>query len=137
MRVADLMQRNVKTIPAEATVAEAILSLADAHISALPVVDGTGHMIGVVSSSDVLVAEAESNSAAERQRLIEGTAVQEIMTPRPYTIAPEAGVREAAQQMLYGEVHRLFVTAADDAVVGVVSTTDIVRAVARAQVPVG
>lgn len=136
MKVADVMQRSVKTIAAEATVAEAILTLADAHISALPVIDATGRMIGVVSSSDVLVAEAESGDAQARQRLIEGTAVREIMTPRPYTIAPDAELREAAQQMLYAEVHRLFVVDGDE-VAGVVSTTDIVRAVAKAQVLVG
>jgi CBS domain-containing protein len=45
------------------------------------------------------------------------------------TIAPEVDVKEAAQQMLYTGVHRLFVTT-DDRVVGVISTTDIVRAVA-------
>jgi CBS domain-containing protein len=47
-------------------------------------------------------------------------------------VAPTADVREAAQQMLYADVHRLFVTEGD-AVVGVISTTDIVRAVAKAQ----
>jgi predicted transcriptional regulator len=38
-------------------------------------------------------------------------------------------VREAAQQMLYAEVHRLFVTS-NEHVIGVISTTDIMRAVA-------
>lgn len=136
MKVAELMQRNVRTVSDEATVAEAILTLADGHISGLPVVDSTGRMIGVVSSSDVLVAEAETDDAAARQRLIEGTAVREIMTPRPYTIRPEADVREAAQQMLYAEVHRLFVTEGDE-VVGVISTSDIVRAVAKATAETG
>ena len=131
MRVAELMEGKVRTIDGEATVAEAILSLADAHISGLPVVDGDGRLIGVISSSDVLVAEAETAGMLERQMLIEGTPVREIMTPRPLTIAAQASVHEAAQQMLYAEIHRLFVTEGDQ-VVGVISTTDIVRAVANA-----
>jgi CBS domain-containing protein len=49
------------------------------------------------------------------------------------TVPPEAEVREAAQQMLYADVHRLFVTNGER-VIGVISTTDIVRAVARGQV---
>jgi CBS domain-containing protein len=55
--------------------------------------------------------------------------VRDIMTRRPLTVSPDTEVREAAQQMLYADVHRLFVTAGDK-VVGVISTTDIVRAVA-------
>jgi CBS domain-containing protein len=132
MKVAELMQRNVKSIRSEASVAEAILTLADAHISGVPVVDGTGRMVGVLSSSDLMSAEAEAEDATSRQSLLENTEVQEIMTRRPYTVAPTADVREAAQQMLYADVHRLFVTEGDT-VVGVISSTDIVRAVARAQ----
>ena len=41
-------------------------------------------------------------------------------------------VREAARQMLYADVHRLFVTDSERAV-GVISSTDIVRAVANGQ----
>ncbi len=129
MRVADLMQRKVKTIASDATVAEAIVSLADAHISGMPVVDGTGRVIGIVSSTDVLTAEAEAEDRDARQALLDATTVRDVMTPRPYTIAPEEDIREAACQMLYGEVHRLFV-AEGDQVVGIITTTDIVRAVA-------
>jgi len=129
MRVAELMQRSVKTVGSDASVAEAIVSLADAHISGMPVVDGAGKVIGVLSTTDVLAAEAEAEDSAARQTLLEQTAVRDIMTPRPFTIAPGEDVREAARQMLYADVHRLFV-AEGDKVVGIISTTDIVRAVA-------
>jgi CIC family chloride channel protein len=129
MRVAELMQGSVKTVGSDASVAEAIVSLADAHISGMPVVDGAGKVIGVLSTTDVLAAEAEAEDSATRQTLFENTAVREIMTPRPFTIAPGEDIREAARQMLYADVHRLFV-AEGDKVVGIISTTDIVRAVA-------
>lgn len=132
MKVAELMQRNVKSIRSEASVAEAILTLADAHISGVPVLDGSGRMVGVLSSSDVLAAEAEAGDATSRQTLLENTQVREIMTRKPYTIPSTADIREAAQQMLYADVHRLFVAEGDN-VVGVLSTTDIVRAVAKGQ----
>ncbi len=130
MKVAELMQNNLKSVRSEASVAEAILTLADAHVSGVPVVDGAGRMVGVLSSTDVLAAEAEAEDAEARQTLLEETPVREIMTRRPYTIAPGADVREAAQQMLYADVHRLFVVDGEEAV-GVISTTDIVRAVGR------
>ena len=129
MQVAELMQRNVRTIASEACVAEVVLSLADAHVSGLPVVDKNGRMIGVVSATDILTAEAEAESQRVGRELLEETSVREIMTARPYTVAPDEDVREAARQMLYADVHRLFV-AEGDCLVGVISTTDIVRAVA-------
>jgi CBS domain-containing protein len=129
MRVAELMQRKVKTVGSDVTVAEAIVSLADAHISGMPVVDGHGKVIGILSTTDVLAAEAEAGDDPGRRSLLENTAVRDIMTPRPYTIGAESDVRDAARQMLYADVHRLFV-AEGDKVVGVVTTTDIVRAVA-------
>ena len=129
MTVAELMERNVRTVRGEATVAEAIVSLADGHISGMPVVDGVGHVIGVLSTTDVLTAEAEIDEPGARETLLEKTMVQDIMTPHPYTIGPREDIREAARQMLYADVHRLFV-AEGDQVVGIISTTDIVRAVA-------
>ena len=95
----------------------------------VPVVDGFGRLLGVISSTDILTSEAEAQDAVEREALFEQMMVRDIMTPRPLTISPEADVREAAQQMLYADIHRLFVTSGEQ-VVGVISTTDIMRAVA-------
>ncbi|HEX3275747.1 MAG TPA: CBS domain-containing protein [Gemmatimonadales bacterium] len=128
MRVADLMQQPVVTVDTEGTVRDAVVLLSEDHISALPVTDRTGKMVGVVSTSDILTAEAEGAPLGTRD--LETMTVAELMTPRPITVSPETDVKEAAQQMLYADVHRLFVTA-DDRLVGVISTTDIVRAVAR------
>jgi CBS domain-containing protein len=132
MRVAELMQRQVKTVGGDTSIAEAVVSMADAHVSGMPVVDAAGKVIGVLSTTDVLAAEAEAGDVEARQTLFENTSVRDIMTPRPYTVAPDEDVREAARQMLYADVHRLFV-AEGDKVVGIISTTDIVRAVATGQ----
>ena len=132
MRVKDLMQVAVKTVGSNAPVGDAIVTLADCHISAVPVVDAAGRMLGVVSTTDILTSEAEACGCTEREGLFEDTSVSEIMTPRPLTVSPEAEVREAAQQMLYADIHRLFVVD-NDCVVGVISTSDIMRAVATGQ----
>jgi CBS domain-containing protein len=128
--VAELMQRSVKTVRSDASIAELVVSLADAHVSGLPVVDGSGRVIGVVSTTDVLTAEAEVEGPGARRELLEDTEVLEIMTPHPLRVAPSEDVREAARQMLYADVHRLLVIE-DERVIGVISTTDIVRAVAN------
>ncbi len=128
MRVAELMKTNVLTVSKDASVADAIVAMSDAHISSLPVVDGHGKILGVISNTDVLTAEAESEDGAV-QTLLDSTEVQAIMTPHPLAVTPDATVGEAAQQMLYADVHRIYVVS-DDRVVGVISSMDIVRAVA-------
>jgi CBS domain-containing protein len=129
MRVTDLMETDVQTVAPDAVVQDAVTVLADSHVSALPVVDRIGRMVGVISRTDILASEEEVDDAAARQTLMQESLVRDLMTSPALTIAPEADIKEAAQQMLYTGVHRLFVTT-DDRVVGVISTTDIVRAVA-------
>ena len=121
------MRTAVLTVEADHTVADAVVTLADGHVSALPVVDGRGRLLGVVSTTDILAATAEADP--ERRAEVLETPVRMLMSPRALTINPDAGVREAAQQLLYAEVHRLFVTD-QGRVVGVVSSTDVVRAFA-------
>ncbi len=132
MRVADLMRTDLKVVDADASVGEAITTLADAHVSALPVTDARGRMLGVLSTTDILAALSETTEPGARERLFDETPVEEIMTPGPRVIAPEADIVQAAQEMLRLEVHRLFVEARG-ALVGVISQTDIVAALAAAK----
>ncbi len=133
MKVAEIMNTELRGAVADATVADAIITLADAHVYGLPVLDeSTGDFIGVLSTSDVLEAAAECNSTEERDQLFENTTIRELMTSNPATTHPEEDVKAAAQQMLYLEVHRLFVVVDGD-LVGVISQSDIVRAVGTAK----
>lgn len=125
MKVAELMQTNLKTISPDATIADAIVELTEANVSALPVVDRFGRAVGVLSTREILKAESEG--------LDDGRCVIEIMAAWPTTIEPDLDVRQAAQEMLYLNVQRLFVEY-DGALVGVISQTDIVGAVATAKV---
>ena len=125
MKVAELMQTNLKTMSADSTLADAIVDLAEAQVSALPVIDRYGRAVGVLSTREVLKAESERVALDAR--------VLEIMAPWPATIDPDVDVRQAAQDMLYLNVPRLFVEY-DGALVGVISQTDIVGAVATAKV---
>lgn len=133
MQVAELMQTEVRALQPEATVAEAIVALADAHVSGLPVVDARGRLIGVLSSTDVLEAEAEAPDAQTRTAVVDETLVSELMTSRPITVTPDTPVKEAARQMLYADVKRLFVEE-EGRLVGVLSQTDIVSAVAQGRI---
>jgi CBS domain-containing protein len=133
MRVADLMHTELRTLVSGSTVADAVVTLADAHISGVPVVDAHGALVGVISSSDIIEAEAEATDRVSRTAVLEDTRVEDIMTPRPITVTPDTNVREAARQMLYAEVKRLFVEH-DGKLVGVISQSDIVGAVASGKI---
>lgn len=132
MRVADIMQTGLETIGTDDTVADAVAILADKHISGLPVVNHKGHLVGVISSTDVLQLLAEAADAERRGEILEGTVVGDVMTAKPITVGPDEDIHEAARQMLYGEIHRLFVEY-DGALVGVLTQSDIVGAVAGAR----
>jgi CBS-domain-containing membrane protein len=133
MKVADLMRTDVKTVDLDATIADAITILADVHVSALPVTDAHGHIVGVLSTTDILEELSETTEPEPRERLLEETPVRDVMTPRSRVIPPEAEVLDAAREMLRLGVHRLFVET-HGRLVGVISQTDIVAAVATAKI---
>jgi CBS domain-containing protein len=129
LRVVDLMQRDVQIIDEDAMVSDAILLLADGHVGGLPVLNGHRQLVGIISTTDILSAEAESGGGEALNRVATHTRVGDLMTPHPKTIAPDAPVKLAAQEMLYLDVRRLLVVE-DGVLMGVISQSDIVRAVA-------
>ena len=132
MKVADIMRTDVKTVDLDATVGEAIGTLADVHVSALPVTDAHGQVVGVLSTTDILGALSETNEPEIREQLFDEP-VSDLMTPRSRVIDPDANVLDAARDMLRLAVHRLFVER-HGRLVGVISQTDIVAAVATAKI---
>jgi CBS domain-containing protein len=64
--------------------------------------------------------------------VLDRTAVRDVMTPEPLTISPDAEIREGARRLLEADVHRLIVMESGR-MVGIFSTTDIIRAVAAGQ----
>lgn len=130
MRVAELMATDLTVVNEDVTMAEAVLQLADAHVHGAPVVDRRGRIVGVLSSSDILQATAESAGTGDSEAVFSQTLVRDIMTTPPRTVRGDDDVRTAAQRMLDLDVHRLFVEEGGE-LVGVISQSDIVRAVAN------
>ena len=100
MRVAELMQKDVKAVRPDVSVADVIASLADAHVSGVPVVDRHGQMLGVISSTDVLTQEAEAEDTDARTTLLESTLARDIMTPHPLTIDPFSEIDQLDPELL-------------------------------------
>lgn len=131
MLVRDLMQRNLVTVASDATIAEAVEALVDAHVSALPVLDSFGRAVGVISARDILTAERACSDPTARENLFDTTLVLEVMQAWPATASPLTELHEAAERILRLGTQRLFVEQ-DGALVGVISMTDIARAFALA-----
>ena len=133
MKVRDLMQTDLTTTTVDELVAAVIVTLADTGIHGMPVVaPNSSKLLGVISTTDILEAISE-NEDGVAQRFLETTNVGDIMTAKATTISPDAEITDAAQMMLYREIHRLFVEE-DGQLVGVISQSDIVRAVGTAKI---
>lgn len=127
--VGEVMTCKVVTIRGDASLREAMVTLAGQHISGAAVTNGHQRLLGAISQSDIIEAEAELTDARERERFLDETTVSDLMSAPALTIEPEAELREAALSMEYADVHRLFVER-NGRLVGVISRTDVSRAVA-------
>lgn len=131
--VADVMTKGVIALRRDATLAEALTSLATEHISGAAVTDHRQRLVGALSRTDIMEAEAEISDPEIRGRFLDDVLVSEVMTTPALTIGPDTELREAALAMEYGEVHRLFVEE-HGRLVGVVSRSDVSRALATGMV---
>lgn len=146
LQARDLMSSNPVSIHREASVGEAIALLTDRGFGAAPVIDEAGRPIGVVSRTDILIHKCENARSAGMQDdsdwdLLPGpsgpqgslrastdpTPVAEIMTPAIFTVSQETPAREVVKRMRELKVHQLFVIDADSALVGVISSLDVLR----------
>lgn len=119
MIASDIMTRHVYTILSDANVRDAAHLLSQKGISGVPVVNGEGKMIGMLTEADII-------SKVDR----EGLKVHEIMSRNITAVTEETPVDEIALLMSERKIKRVPVVR-DDKLVGIVSRADIVRAVAQ------
>lgn len=114
MLVRDRMQRPVVTIEADRPVREATALLARHRVRQLPVMR-KGQVVGIVTLRDLHNAEPMNRRVAT------------VMTAKPFTIAPDAAVDEAARVLRTYKIGALPVVE-DDALVGIFSVSDALDA---------
>jgi CBS domain-containing protein len=122
--VGDLMTTDPVVVQADAPLADAARLLEQHRVHGLPVVDGWGVLVGVVSQTDMLHARTTD----DLWHRWPGLKVRHLMTSPALTIRADAPIAEAATTMERQHVHRLIVTSPDGVPIGVVSTTDLVHA---------
>ncbi len=146
----DLMSHEVITIPQDMSLPAAARELAQAQVGGAPVVDAEGRCIGVFSTSDLARRSRLKKRATLRAPAIPGCvcsdwevvehdwdtlpaeSVSWYMTADPVLVAPETRIGELARMMVDAHIHRLAVAGADRRPTGIVSSTDVLAALARA-----
>ena len=145
MRAHQIMSRPVITVTPDTTIVEAANTMLQKHISGLPVVDGTGKLVGMLSEGD-FVRRSEIGTQRKRSRFLRfilgpgkaasdfvrehGSKVSEIMTTEPLlTVGEETALEEIVELMERNNIKRLPVIS-NDKVVGMVSRSNLLQAVA-------
>ncbi|NUO83691.1 CBS domain-containing protein [candidate division KSB1 bacterium] len=148
----DVMNRHVISVPADWTIEELAQFFVDKAITGAPVSDESGRLIGVVSTTDIARHDGlsetrlradephdyylhgwEGRIAAEEltsfhiEQPPQGT-VREIMTPMVFKVDESMPVRDIADTMITGRVHRLLVTHGDR-ITGIVTTMDMLKVI--------
>jgi CBS domain-containing protein len=149
---ADIMDP-VPTVSPDDDARTAIQALAEADIGALPVVDGDGTVVGIVSESDLVISDEEADlhlphfinimggviftesmkGFEERLKKAFATRVSDLMTPDPVRAAIGDDVKAVAR--LIAEKHHNHLPVVDDEgrLAGMVTRADVLSALVAAE----
>jgi CBS domain-containing protein len=129
MLVREVMTAPVVTVPAEQTVKQAVHLLYERDITAAPVLDDEGRMVGIVSEMDLLRGEFEADPRAYARPAAEPespppTTVTEVMTPNVRTVRENDDVLDLVDLMMTTGVKSVPVMSGSE-LVGIVSRRDL------------
>ncbi|MDO8584097.1 MAG: CBS domain-containing protein [bacterium] len=145
MRVSDVMQTDVITVPKGMVWRNVIQLLLRSNISGAPVVDADGHVIGVVSEKDLFRSLYPSyhdwyegpdsfvsaeQMESEAQQVSKERPVEELMSKRLMTVSPDLPLVQVGAMMMSTGVHRIPVLK-EGKLVGVVSRREVFRAILK------
>jgi CBS domain-containing protein len=147
--VRDVMTAEVATLRPDQPIAEAADQLAAGRYGAMPVVDGSGKLVGLLRDEDLIASEARVHMPTYLMLLgtsvplpgsmkrfehelhkAAGATVSEVMDEHPQTIGSDATLEDVATMMYEHDVTHVPVVDGDR-VVGIVARSDVVRFIAR------
>ena len=144
MKVKDVMTSPVLSVESESPISQAIQLMLEKRISGLPVLDGQGRLVGIVTEGDFL-RRTETGTQRRRSRWLEfligpgrladeytrshGRKVIDVMTPDPVTINEQTSLEQVVQIMEKHRIKRLPVLR-EQKLVGIVSRANLLHALA-------
>lgn len=150
LKVGDIMERDVVTASPDDDVQSVIRRLREHELPGVPVVDGDGALVGIVTDGDLVLRGDDADlhlphylelwggvvfleplrHLEEKVRKAFANKVSEMMTTDVLTIGPEASVHEAARLISKSGHNRLPVLD-DGRLVGLVTRVDLLEALTR------
>lgn len=146
MKARDVMVSPVLTIQPNASVRDVAKILLQHRVSAVPVVDGNGKLVGIVSEGDLL-RRVESGTVKQRSwwlRLLAGEEtlaaeyaksharkIADVMTSEVVTASPESPLGDIATLMEKHAIKRVPIVG-NGQLVGIVSRANLIQALASA-----
>lgn len=145
--VADIMDRDPVTVSPDDSVESLLRTLRESELPGVPVVNGGGRCIGIVTESDLVLRDEEEDLRLplhidlfggtvflgrlkpfeDRVRKAIASTVADMMTADPLTVAPDTDVRAAARLISEHRHNRLPVVE-HGRLVGVVTRLDVLEA---------
>ncbi|MFD9722867.1 CBS domain-containing protein [Streptomyces sp. NPDC059072] len=138
--VADVMTADVVAVTPSTGFKDIAAALERWKVTALPVIEGEGRVVGVVSEADLLPKEEfheHRPGLVEQMRRLGDTAkagstlAEQLMTTPAVTIRPDATLPQAARLMAGRHVKRLPVVDAEGTLTGIVSRADLLKVFLR------
>jgi CBS domain-containing protein len=141
--VKDVMTSRVVWVMKDTRYKEMAARLRESRVSAFPVLDDEGKVLGVVSGADLLRKEALDGGydgmpgmitgllRRKEQGKARGVTAADLMTHPAVTISPDADVENAARLMYKGKIKRLPVVDSDGRLTGIISRADVLSVVDR------
>ncbi|MFF4350060.1 CBS domain-containing protein [Streptomyces sp. NPDC001530] len=138
--VSDVMTHTVAAVGRGATFKEIVRMMQDWRVSALPVLEGKGRVVGVVSEADLLAKEEFHDGGPDRytqlRRLSDlakagAVTAGELMTSPALTTRANATLAQAARTMAHSKVKRLPVVDEVGMLEGIVSRADLLKVFLR------
>jgi len=145
VRVAEIMTREVVTVRPATSFKEVVERMLAARVSGLPVVDGDGTIVGIVTEADIarqmgsegtrpralaLLAARLFGRVRPRPAEATGVVAADVMTSDVLTCRPDEELPSVARRMVERGVKRMPVVE-DGVLIGIVSRHDIMRSFAR------
>jgi CBS-domain-containing membrane protein len=125
LKIADIMTHGVFTVAASAPVEEVAWALAVRNIGGAPVRDGWGRLIGTVTKLELC---DPARAVWTRSREVRGLLAEDVMSPHLVVARADEPVMTAVRLMSREHTRQVVVVDDEGAVVGIVTPTDVMRA---------
>ena len=122
LRASDVMIKDVLTVAESTPLKEVAKLFGEKRITGAPVVNAQGELLGVISETDII---RKSTSIGAWSPSTAG----QIMTKPAVTVAPDDPLQKVCELMYERRIHRVVVAEAQK-ISGIITTMDILRAIA-------